>query len=116
MKTEFYIACRLSSRKEGARAGVMERVATIATMVSLMVIIVTLAVVIGFKKEINRFLSSAIADIVVNHRAGSTCWADFKNPDWGVVMGSNYKVICSDDEGFGDKDGKGDSRYSIRWI
>lgn len=69
MKTEFYIARRLSSRKEGARAGVMERVATIATMVSLMVIIVTLAVVIGFKKEINRFLSSAIADIVVTSPA-----------------------------------------------
>ena len=44
--------------------------------------------------------TKAIADIVVNHRAGATWWADFQNPDWGVVDGSNYKVICSDDEGF----------------
>ena len=44
--------------------------------------------------------TKAIADIVVNHRTGATWWADFQNPDWGVVDGSNYKVICSDDEGF----------------
>ena len=44
--------------------------------------------------------TKAIADIVVNHRAGSTSWGDFTNPDWGVVKGSNYGVICSDDEGF----------------
>ena len=48
--------------------------------------------------------TKAIADIVVNHRAGSTWWADFQNPDWGVVDGSNYKVICSDDEGFSSAD------------
>ena len=65
MRVEFYIACRLSSRKEGARAGIMERVATIATAVSLMVIIITLGVVFGFKRELNSFLSSAIADVVV---------------------------------------------------
>ena len=44
--------------------------------------------------------TKAIADIVVNHRAGSTSWGDFTNPTWGVVKGSNYAVICSDDEGF----------------
>ena len=42
----------------------------------------------------------AIADIVVNHRGGTTSWGDFTNPDWGVVKGANYKAICSDDEGF----------------
>jgi alpha-amylase len=25
-----------------------------------------------------------VADIVINHRNGSTGWADFKNPDWGT--------------------------------
>ena len=52
--------------------------------------------------------AKAIADIVVNHRAGSTCWGDFTNPDWGVVKGEKYPAICSDDEAFnassGDKD------------
>lgn len=42
----------------------------------------------------------AIADIVVNHRGGTTSWGDFTNPEWGVVKGVNYKAICSDDEGF----------------
>ena len=43
----------------------MERVATVATAVSLMVIIVTLSVVVGFKQELEELLSGAIADIVV---------------------------------------------------
>lgn len=49
--------------------------------------------------------AKAIADIVVNHRAGSTCWGDFTNPSWGVVKGSNYTAICSDDEGFNASSG-----------
>ena len=44
--------------------------------------------------------AKAIADIVVNHRSGSTSWGDFTNPDWGVVKGSKYGAICSNDEGF----------------
>ncbi len=44
--------------------------------------------------------TKAIADIVINHRGGTTCWGDFTNPDWGVVKESNYQAICSDDEGF----------------
>ena len=59
----------------------------------------------GTEEELSRVIEAikpakAIADVVVNHRAGSTCWGDFTNPDWGVVKGSNYQVICSDDEGF----------------
>lgn len=47
--------------------------------------------------------AKAIADIVVNHRSGSTSWGDFTNPSWGVVKGSNYAAICSNDEGFKDE-------------
>jgi alpha-amylase len=35
-----------------------------------------------------------VADIVINHRDGSTSWADFKNPDWGT------RAICRHDEAF----------------
>jgi alpha-amylase len=35
-----------------------------------------------------------IADIVINHRDGSTKWADFKNPDWGTW------AITRNDEAF----------------
>ncbi|HOJ63100.1 MAG TPA: alpha-amylase C-terminal beta-sheet domain-containing protein [Spirochaetota bacterium] len=40
--------------------------------------------------------SKAIADVVVNHRTGSTSWADFRNPQWTA----DYYSICSDDECF----------------
>ncbi|MCR5495501.1 MAG: chitobiase/beta-hexosaminidase C-terminal domain-containing protein [Treponema sp.] len=45
--------------------------------------------------------AKAIADIVVNHRAGTTSWGDFTEPDWGCDPDTkSYPVICSDDEGF----------------
>src|SRR5207247_598481 len=37
-----------------------------------------------------------VADIVINHRSGSTRWADFTNPDWGTW------AICRSDECFSD--------------
>lgn len=40
--------------------------------------------------------AKAIADIVVNHRSGTTSWGDFTNPKWN----DDYYSICSDDEGF----------------
>ena len=65
MRTEFYIARRLSSRRDGNKAGVMERVATIATAVSLAVVIVTLSVVVGFKEELNAKISGSVSDVVI---------------------------------------------------
>lgn len=65
MRTEFYIARRLSSRRDGNKAGVMERVATIATAVSLAVVVVTLSVVIGFKVEIDALISGSVSDVVI---------------------------------------------------
>ncbi len=38
----------------------------------------------------------AIADIVINHRSGSTNFADFTNPDWST------HTIVQNDEWFGD--------------
>ena len=65
MGWEFNIARRLSDRRGGARAGIMERVATVATALSLAVIIITLSVVVGFKAELARMLSGSTSDIVV---------------------------------------------------
>ena len=65
MRTEFYIARRLSNRRDGNKAGVMERVATIATAVSLAVVIVTLSVVVGFKEELNAKISGSVSDVVI---------------------------------------------------
>lgn len=43
----------------------MERVATIATAVSLAVVIVTLSVVVGFKEELNAKISGSVSDVVI---------------------------------------------------
>lgn len=65
MRVEFDIAHRLSERHGGIRTGVMERVAVVATAVSLAVIIVTISVVVGFKQGLGEMLSGAASDIVV---------------------------------------------------
>jgi alpha-amylase len=39
-----------------------------------------------------------VADLVLNHRAGESGWADFKNPDWGLW------AVCRSDEAFHSPD------------
>lgn len=65
MKTEFYIAQRLSKREDGNKAGIMERVAMVATAVSVAVIIITLSVVVGFKQDLRKLISGATADVAI---------------------------------------------------
>lgn len=65
MNTEFYIAQRLSRRDGGDKAGIMERVATVATAVSIAVIIITLSVVVGFKRDLAKLISGATADVTI---------------------------------------------------
>lgn len=43
--------------------------------------------------------SKAIADVVINHRCGTTDWGDFTNPSWD----DDFYAICKDDEGFSNK-------------
>ena len=65
VNTEFYIAQRLSKREEGNKAGIMERVAVVATAVSIAVILITLSVVVGFKQNLRELISGAAADITI---------------------------------------------------
>ncbi|MCB0422296.1 MAG: hypothetical protein KDD61_14960 [Bdellovibrionales bacterium] len=48
-----------------------------------------------------------MADIVINHRSGSTDWADFKNPEWST------SVIAADDEWWGVKSSNKDTGQGI---
>ena len=55
----------------------------------------------GTGTELKKVITSispakAIADIVINHRCGTSDWGDFTNPAWN----DNFYSICSDDEGF----------------
>lgn len=40
--------------------------------------------------------AKAIADIVINHRCGTSDWGDFTNPSWT----EDFYSVCCDDEGF----------------
>lgn len=44
--------------------------------------------------------AKALADVVINHRCGSTSWGDFTDPSFGTIKGQNYEAIASNDEGF----------------
>ncbi len=39
-----------------------------------------------------------IADVVVNHRSGTSNWSTFTNPDWGTTSTTDNGTICSTDE------------------
>lgn len=52
VKTEFFIANRISSRSAKENKNVMVRIATLTVAISMAVMIVSLAVIMGFKKEI----------------------------------------------------------------
>ena len=45
-------------------------------------------------EELLRSGIEPVADVVINHRDGSSGWADFRNPDWGLW------AICKTDEAF----------------
>lgn len=68
MSLEFDIARRLSRRDRNdvaRRSGVMERVAVAATAVSVAVMIVTMAVVVGFKRDLRRIMTRATSAVAV---------------------------------------------------
>lgn len=68
MSLEFDIARRLSRRDRAdssRRSGVMERVAVVATAVSVAVMIVTMSVVVGFKHDLRRIMTGATSAVAV---------------------------------------------------
>lgn len=58
----------------------------------------------------NTYKVVPIADIVINHRVGTTDWADFTNPSWGATKTTNYCVV-SNDEWSGSKSINYDTGY-----
>jgi alpha-amylase len=75
----------------------------------------------GTEEELKKVIQAiqpakAIADIVVNHRAGTKSWADFSNPRWT----NDYSCICADDVFFAEGnpgctsiDGKGNKSTGV---
>lgn len=61
MNLPFLIARRLASPSPGNRPGVMERIAVVAVALSVAVMIVALAVILGFKYEVTRKMTGLAA-------------------------------------------------------
>ncbi len=66
MRLELEIARRMAHRADGTRPSVMERIAVVAVALSLTVMILSMAVMWGFKREVGEKLTALAADVVVN--------------------------------------------------
>lgn len=73
MNVEYFIAERTSRSAEGNRPNVMVRIATASVAIGVAVMIVTLAVVMGFKREIARRMTgfSSHVQVADMHTAGT---------------------------------------------
>ncbi len=71
--TEFFIARRISSR-EGGPKNVMVRIATVTVGVSMAVMIVALAVIFGFKRDITQKLTAFAGDIEIVFLDGNSSY------------------------------------------
>ena len=71
--TEFFIARRISSRKGGPK-NVMVRIATVTVGVSMAVMIVALAVIFGFKRDITQKLTAFAGDIEIVFLDGNSSY------------------------------------------
>ncbi len=70
MNLEYFIARRVSSGGDGAHRSLMMRVATLAVTLSIAVMIITLAVISGFKSDITTSLTSLTGHVVVTSARG----------------------------------------------
>ena len=70
---EFFIARRISSR-EGGPKNVMVRIATVTVAVSMAVMIVALAVIFGFKRDITQKLTAFAGDIEIVYLDGNSSY------------------------------------------
>jgi lipoprotein-releasing system permease protein len=66
MNLSFFIAQRTAMSTSGSRPGVMSRIATLSVSISIAVILIALAIILGFKREITDRLIGFSAPILVS--------------------------------------------------
>ncbi len=74
LNLEFFLARRIAAAKTGGRNNVMVRIATLSVAVGVAVMIVSLAVIFGFKREIAAKLSGFGAQIQIVHMDGNASY------------------------------------------
>ncbi|WP_337439808.1 FtsX-like permease family protein [Alistipes sp.] len=70
MNLPFFIARRLASASSGSKPGVMVRIAVVSVALSVAVMLLSLAVIVGFKHEVVRNLTGLAAHAVVTDIRG----------------------------------------------
>ncbi|WP_303272698.1 ABC transporter permease [uncultured Alistipes sp.] len=70
MNLPFFIARRLASSSSGNKPGVMERIAVVSVALSVAVMLLSLAVIVGFKREVVRNLTGLASHAVVTDIRG----------------------------------------------
>lgn len=70
MNLEFHIARRMAHATDGRSRSVMERIAIFAVALSVAVMVVSLAVIVGFKEQISQKMSAFSAHVVVTDVGG----------------------------------------------
>lgn len=70
LNLEFFIARRTARNTPGNKPGVMVRIAVISVALSVAVMILSLAVIMGFKREVKRLLTGFSAHVVVTDVRG----------------------------------------------
>ncbi len=63
--TSWFLARRLQSGEGGRRNGVMTRIATLSVVIGLAVMIVALAVIFGFKREITEKMTGVMSHVQI---------------------------------------------------
>ena len=71
MDTALFIARRTLHPAPGERPGVMERIAVVSVALSVAVMIVALAVVLGFKREVGERLSGLSGHVLLTDVRGA---------------------------------------------
>lgn len=71
MNLSFFIARRITRSDAGRKAGVMERIAVLSVALSIAVMILSLAVMFGFKREVSHKMTAFAAHVTVEHVRGS---------------------------------------------
>ncbi|MFR9670656.1 MAG: FtsX-like permease family protein [Rikenellaceae bacterium] len=69
MSVEYFISKRSASSKNGGKASIMVRVATISVALSVGIMIITLAIVFGFRREITHSLTGFTSDAILSNIA-----------------------------------------------
>ncbi|MFI3281465.1 MAG: FtsX-like permease family protein [Rikenellaceae bacterium] len=69
MSVEYFIAKRSAETKSGGKPSIMVRVATISVALSVAIMIISLAIVFGFKREVSSSLTGFISEAIVSNVA-----------------------------------------------